>query len=281
MKSSESVVERRDRWVRGRSLLHQAIVHDDVERVCALIAQGANLSERDQYGFSPLHLAQALGRSRCLEEIQKLPTRTIQVERRTSGLVDRLTIEEFEEWTGVHYTPFVVAQNLKVLGLASLQGLRERRLGFFDASRKWLAHWYAPLMSEGIVQGTVIRWVDADIGYGLFAHRDFSAWEYVGTYAGLLKKQRLFSLHTHDYCFRYPSGLHARRPLLIDAESMGNELRYANHSDRANMEGIGLPYGPLVQVVFRTSRAVKRGEQLTYDYGADYWKGKAQRKRPL
>jgi uncharacterized protein len=263
----------------GEPLLHQAIIDDEPESVALLVRQRAEPTRLDRLGFTAVQLAQVLGRQGCLTCLQSLPVRRIAVAREGTGLIDELTTPEFEAWTGVAYAPFLVANDLGALRFACRLARRAHRKGFFTTQRRWLSRWHALEMNEGHTCRTFVKWIDSRIGYGLFAHGELPAWAYVGVYTGLLRRRDLFAVHTNDYCFRYPVGASGLRPLLIDAEPIGNELRYANHSDRPNMEGIGIPWGPLVQVVLRTTRLVRSGEQLTYDYGADYWKARHYLKR--
>lgn len=53
----------------------------------------------------------------------------------------------------------------------------------------------------------------------------------------------------------------------IDGSSRRNPARYANHSCRPNAES-ALAKGKLI---FRAIKAIKSGEEITYDYGREYF----------
>jgi uncharacterized protein len=53
----------------------------------------------------------------------------------------------------------------------------------------------------------------------------------------------------------------------IDGSSRRNLMRYANHSCRPNAES-DLVKG---QVILRAIKAIKPGDEITYDYGEDYF----------
>jgi SET domain-containing protein len=63
----------------------------------------------------------------------------------------------------------------------------------------------------------------------------------------------------------------------IDGSPRSNQARYANHSCRPNAESDVL-YGERAKgraggmVVLRAIRNIQPGDEITYDYGKDYWK---------
>lgn len=261
--------------------LFRAILDDDPGLVATLIRREAAVGWRGPLGLTPIELAQALGRFACLRHLQAVPERRISVGRPGAPRIEQFSTEEFEQWSGVQYVPFTVVANYQILRIAIRACAKGHRTGFFDAERRWLSRWHAVELQTGqMAAGLAIKWVNAVVGYGLFAERAHPEKAYIGCYTGQLMRRSFYGRVTNDYRFRYPTGADSVvRPLLIDAKKMGNELRYANHSAEPNMEGIGIPYGPLVQVVFRTNRAVREGEQLTYDYGPDFWT--YRKKNPL
>ena len=58
---------------------------------------------------------------------------------------------------------------------------------------------------------------------------------------------------------------------VIDAEKGGNLTRFINHSDQPNLEPIGVFWKGSLHIILRSLKKIQKGEQLTYDYGADYW----------
>ena len=53
--------------------LHQAVSLGDVAEITALLAQGADISEADSDGQTPLHLAIAAGALPMVQELLKIP----------------------------------------------------------------------------------------------------------------------------------------------------------------------------------------------------------------
>ncbi|MBS0622366.1 MAG: SET domain-containing protein-lysine N-methyltransferase [Verrucomicrobia bacterium] len=155
--------------------------------------------------------------------------------------------------------------------------VKGRKRGFFSCERLFLAQLYGHKILAGDVADVEVRFIDDEIGHGLFAARPFPPLTYLGVYTGILKRRDLFARKTNDYCFCYPCGCWSLRPLMIDAQEAGNEMRYINHSLEPNAEALGVPIDGLVHVLVRTSKAVEAGEQLTFDYGPFYWKKRKHR----
>ncbi len=57
------------------------------------------------------------------------------------------------------------------------------------------------------------------------------------------------------------------RKQMIDGNVKENIARFINHSCRPNCES----YGPRGRIFIRSIRKIKAGEELTYDYGEEYF----------
>jgi len=114
-------------------------------------------------------------------------------------------------------------------------------------------------------------------GKGLFARADIVNNRWLGEYTGEVLTQE-------EYLAKYPNEdaqyvLGANTDYNIDAADAANSsfLRYANHSSDPNCfyEVERVRRQRQKRVMFYTARDVKRGEELTFDYGASYWAGRA------
>jgi len=168
---------------------------------------------------------------------------------------------------------------LKILAVPDAQTLayakkcyhHAERKKFFDSQRRWLASLYRKEIEQGVVDHVEIRPAPG-MGQGLYATAPFQSGDYVGTYAGILVRRKLFGRNSNDYCFRIPTTCYTPWPLMIDAERAGNAVRFVNHSDDPNLESIGIPYRGLVHILILAKGSIAAGEQLFLDYGARYWK---------
>ena len=148
-----------------------------------------------------------------------------------------------------------------------------------DRERLWLGELHGPDLQEGKVASLSIRWIDETLGFGVFVEKNFKKGDYIGAYTGRLIRRDLLRKRANDYCFRYPVEMMTLRPLMIDAQDQGNEIRFINHSFQPNCDTIGVPYKGMVYLLVRAAKAISVGEQLTIDYGSAYWKGRERRRR--
>lgn len=192
-----------------------------------------------------------------------------------------LSPAEFEELTGVCYTARVVIPTVGLLHQAERIDHRAFQRGYFDSTRKWLAAYHREMLEENHPPPLYIKWLGSSVGYGVFARVALPPHHPIGCYTGILLRRDLLSLHVSDYSFRYPTERVSLCPLMVDAEWMGNETRFINHSDHPNLETIGLPAHPIAQILLRTRCAISAHTQLTLDYGARYWRTAVHRKIPF
>jgi hypothetical protein len=102
-------------------------------------------------------------------------------------------------------------------------------------------------------------------GFGLFATREFRKRQYVVTYRGRrIRNEEADRLEARGS--RYMFEINSR--WTIDGSKHWNKARYVNHSCRPNVEAVERR-GPIIVYVAR--RRIKPGEELTVDYGKDYF----------
>jgi len=102
-------------------------------------------------------------------------------------------------------------------------------------------------------------------GLGLFALKPYRKREYVVTYRGRkIANDEADRLEASGS--RYMFEINSR--WTIDGSSRRNVARYVNHSCRPNVEAIERRGGVIVYV---TRRRIKPDEEITVDYGRDYF----------
>jgi SET domain-containing protein len=119
-----------------------------------------------------------------------------------------------------------------------------------------------------------------NVGWGLFAAEPLGEGDLVGEYTGVIQEnseappEELVDGHyLSDYAWNYPDELPDGTEFEVNALREGNELRFANHSADPNMAVDHTLVDGLFVTFFRVVRAVAAGEQLTVDYGHEYWEG--------
>lgn len=111
------------------------------------------------------------------------------------------------------------------------------------------------------------------MGYGLFALKPIEAGTYIFDYGGeVLDEVALFA--------RYPQGdglyvAGITDDLYIDGvdPELSNLARWMNHAyaPKANVEKRKQRLGPRKAMHLYASRKIKKGDELRFDYGAEYW----------
>lgn len=137
---------------------------------------------------------------------------------------------------------------------------------------KWLGKLYERKLDEGYLPDVTIRWINEEIGYGIFANRLIRRSEFVGEYTGIVKTRPLLFPRLNNYCFAYPRRTLTLRLFTIDSQSEGNFTRFINHSDTPNCESLAVFHNNVFHIIFRTLHDISPHTQLTYDYGDIFWK---------
>ena len=104
----------------------------------------------------------------------------------------------------------------------------------------------------------------AHTGLGMFATQPFRRRDYIATYRG----PRITNEASAERENRGASYMFAlNKTHTIDGSPRYNVARYINHSCRPNAEPVGRNGG----IVIIASRKIEPDEEITYDYGKDYF----------
>jgi len=113
-----------------------------------------------------------------------------------------------------------------------------------------------------------IRFINDQVGYGVFAKRYIPPYTLLNHYAGVLKPDEAIA-EDNDSTFMFSSF----EDFSIDAAKVGNWCRFMNHSEKkANVTAWEhySKWGP--RIIFTSGRkGIKKGTQLLYSYGDSYW----------
>ncbi|HWP26050.1 MAG TPA: SET domain-containing protein [Xanthobacteraceae bacterium] len=112
----------------------------------------------------------------------------------------------------------------------------------------------------------------ASAGLGLFALKEFKKGEFIVRYTGRRVTDEE-SARREARGARYMFEINSR--WAIDGSSRRNIARYVNHSCRPNAEAVlRRPY----RIVYVARRRIKPGEEITVDYGKDYFEAFIKKK---
>jgi hypothetical protein len=151
---------------------------------------------------------------------------------------------------------------------------RALKRDFFALKQKWLGTYFAKEIQRGDHPDLLIAWCNERVGFGVFANEDIGKGAYIGQYAGVVRKRR--PNDENGYCFQYNVGDDWESPFIIDAKEKGNYTRFINHSHKSNLEPVSVYLNGAMHIILITLQPIKKGEQLCYDYGPDYWVKRGQ-----
>ena len=121
-----------------------------------------------------------------------------------------------------------------------------------------------------------IRYINKTVGYGVFAKEDIAPYSTLHHYAGILTVDDKLN-EEDDSTFAFSE----LKKYSIDAMREGNWTRFMNHANERDCKNNVVPWeyyhkeGP--RIVFTAGvRGIKKGEQLLYSYGEDYWEAKGK-----
>jgi len=110
-------------------------------------------------------------------------------------------------------------------------------------------------------------------GLGIFAGQHFKKNDFIGEYVGEViskeegeKREIVFDAINMSYIFNLTKTEH------LDSYFIGNKLRFANH-DSCGFENAYPSYMFLLgqtRIAFYAKRAIKAGDEILFNYGADY-----------
>ncbi len=116
-----------------------------------------------------------------------------------------------------------------------------------------------------------VRYVDEEVGYGLFAEEEIPENSFVGEYTGIVRENnRRYLEPLNNYCYEYPIPDSIGRSFVIDA-THGNLTRFINHSSQPNLKPGYAFLDGFYHCIFTAVRSIAKGSQLAYNYGQTYW----------
>lgn len=210
--------------------------------------------------------------------------RFVKIRIEQEGEEKWILAENLQKITGAKFVSQLQMQNRQIEILINQAGKKLREAGFFDwlwnfwgmppkkipIQQLFRGSYYQKEMEKSLFPDVVLRFISQEIGWGVFAARDFKKGSYIAEYTGILRKRQK-SDRTNAYCFEYVVIPDAPTQFVIDAREQGGISRYINHSVNGNLEPTLATIGYLTHVLLLAKRTIQKGEQLTYDYGPDYW----------
>ena len=250
--------------------LHQAVLDDDVQKVFLFKDDPKQCALKDLFGFTARELAMLLGKKASLQLLEPNQQKMIKIHKEGLHSVKSYTVAEFEAHFSVCYTKTSIFKDYKLLQKvikncpwllkSTIFGTEHRRLGAF----------YRRKIFSGFIEDVAICFINSIKGYGLFSQKEIPAHTCIGTYVGFVRQIRRFHPELNNYCLHYSTRFCSFHYFVIDAQNCANETRFINHSKTPNLRPFCLVDRGLLHIGFFATRAIKKGEELTFDYGTSF-----------
>ena len=151
------------------------------------------------------------------------------------------------------------------------EGLLLERKGLLKPKAIELGQKFRNKIESGVLPKVFIRFINENIGHGAFLEERLKKGEFAGEYTGLVREnEHTYFAPLNNYLMEYPVNDRLGRSFVVDA-THGNICRFYNHSTKPNLQIQYAYLDGFYHVILLTLRSVKKGEQLTYDYGSNYW----------
>lgn len=180
------------------------------------------------------------------------------------------TPQEIEELKKVQLISQLEFENVSICQAVQKNNKRLHKKGSFLRKALWLGCYYGNELKSGYIPDVRLGWIDSAVGWGVFAKRPFKKGEFIGQYCGVVRKRRKED-RRNGYCFEYPLSEGVFASYVIDAQNRGGIARWINHSFRPNLATDLVILDFIPHILLSVNQPIAKGEQLFYDYGADYW----------
>lgn len=256
--------------------LHRAVIEDDhdVLRDRDLVSKWKSVP--DKLGFIPVEIARFLGRYQALELLDEGLSKNFKLQPNGMKAPLSLSLEGFEKALGIHYRPFLTFSSYQLLEEVVNNCpyvLRSQTLA--SDNYEWTKAYHQELCF-GQTASIYIKWIDEALGYGAFAEEEILPGCFIGEYTGIVRRLSRNHSDYNPYCFHYPTRFWSLKYFVVDSMREGNLTRFINHSNNPNLQPLCLVDRGVLHQVFVAKNKIKKDEQLTFDYGDDYW---AKRKK--
>lgn len=181
------------------------------------------------------------------------------------------TLEELQSLLNFQYAPHNTFESVEAQEELKHRGIAKfHNQGVSQEAQELGSRWIEKIRSA-YIPAVSIRWLDENLGYGLFAEEVLEEGAYVGEYTGFVRENdRRYFEPLNNYCYEYPISDDSGKHHVIDATA-GNLTRFINHSYTPNLKPLHVFYEGFYHLIFLAIQRIEKGSQLSYNYGKNYW----------
>lgn len=185
--------------------------------------------------------------------------------------------KQLEDFLEIEYAHKLYFDSPKIENKVKELCIKAGKDGLLTKENIWFGCYYENEILSHFIPDVYIQWIDTVREFGLFANRDFPKNAFLGEYTGNIRKYKKIIDDKNSYLFEYSIG-YKKTHFTIDAREKGSLIRFVNHSTHPNITPLSVYLDGAMHLIFRTNREIKKDEELTYDYGPNYWK---RREKPI
>jgi uncharacterized protein len=180
-----------------------------------------------------------------------------------------LNIEELEAQLDFKYFPSIAFCDIDEFKAVLDKGWQKFNQGQVLSEHLEFGKKFKGKIENSYLAKVSIRWWSENVGWGLFSEEDLECDAFIGEYTGIVRKNNEYNC-LNNFLYEYPVPDYIDRSYVIDATS-GNLIRFVNHSFTPNLKPTYAFYDGLYHLILIALKSIKKGEQLTYNYGKNYW----------
>lgn len=240
----------------SRTLLHMAVLDNQIPWIEKLKKDPHLKTRRDLFGLSPLDLAQLLNRKEALKILEPF------------DLPDIMGMPNLE---GFEYLDSPIFESVKAMDEVLGTILKAKKEDRIPSEKIWMGIYFDKEIRKGVHPPIEIRYMSDEIGYGVFAAKKIPACTFVGEYTGVIQQKAPKELKDKTYTMRYTMW-EGKKNFCIDAEKKGNFTRFFNHSSQPNLGLQSVYWRGVPRMIFISLVEIPEGAHMTFDYGATFWK---------
>jgi uncharacterized protein len=254
--------------VTQRNKLHQAVLEDRLDSIHLLKHEEKLRHQRDCWGLTPAELASYLHKKKSMAALSDFVPSTHYLQQENVQFeepqrIQRLAVE--------HLSTPVFSDSTTLQEILECNKML-KEADRIPQDRVWLGIYYQRELLKHLHPRVVVRWVDDEIGFGVFAGERIQPCTFLGEYTGVVQQRQKKHMRGSNYCVRYTAWPMGKRVYVIDAERMGNFTRHINHSDRPNAVLVCAYFQGLPRMLILSLQEIPEGTQITFDYGTTFWK---------
>ena len=253
----------------GHSLLHLAVLANRPEIVGEIISSLPQLKwRRNNLNWTPLELARFLPRENIVHLLQ--PASLLPIGDQPNVLIPERSRFESVPQIGYLLQPLFASDAIfeEVLNRTK----KAKNEDAISPERIWMGIYFDKEIQTGAHPKVSIRYIDDEVGFGVFAEQRIPPCAFAGEYLGVVKERKKKEIKNKIYSVRYTVWEMGRRKFILDAEKVGNFTRFINHSDKPNLSLQSVYWRGVPRMILFALKEISEGTQLTFDYGTFFWK---------